>query len=139
MGFESGDVDMKIGIHTMVILPGVESKDFERIMIEEVFQVTANLPGSVNRGGISTIKSQHLLKDEADDRRYLWLIKDSEALSSRSTPEWIHGMYDSVQEKLGAICKLESSNSFDIMDGFEIGQRDSLGCPFQSHRTGREL
>lgn len=139
MRFESGDVDMKIGIHTMVILPGAESKDFERIMIEEVFPVTANLPGSVSRGGISTIKSQHLMKDEADDRRFLWVIKDIEALSSRSTLEWIQEMYDSVQEKLGAICKLESSKSFDIIDGFEIGQRDSLGRPFESHRTGREL
>ena len=131
---------MGIGIHTIVLLPGVESENFEQFMIKEVFPRTAELPGSVNREGVSAIKSQHLLKSEVDDRiMYLWLIKDSGALSSRSTGDIINSMYDIVRDKLEAFGTRESSSTYVVIDSLDIGPRDSIGRPLGSPKSGSDI
>ena len=131
---------MGIGIHTIVLLPGVESENFEQFMIKEVFPRTAELRGSVNRGGVSAIRSQHLLKSEVDDRiMYWWLIKDSGALNSRSTGDIINSMYDIVRDKLEAFGTRESSSTYVVIDSLDIGPRDSTGRPLGSPKSGSDI
>lgn len=130
---------MRVGIHTIVLQPEVDSSQFEQIMIEDVFPIAANTPGTVNRGGISAIKSQHLLKNEAEKGKYWWLIKDSEAMSSRSTQEIIQQMYDTVREKLEGLAALESSDAFIVASSYDLGERDSLGRPVGLPITGSDL
>ena len=130
---------MKVGIHTIVLRPEVKGSYFEQVMLEEVFPVAADTSGTVNRGGLSAIKSQHLLRNEADKDRYWWLIKDSEAMSSRSTQDIIQSMYATVREKLDVLAILESSAVFIATSSFDIGERDSLGRPVGLPITGSDL
>jgi hypothetical protein len=130
---------MQIGIHTLVLHPEVDSQAFEALIVSKVFPLTAELPGSVNRGGVSAIQSQHLLKSESDNRTYWWLTKDSEALSSRTTFELIQSMYESVSEQLEPFCKLQSTTVFAVIEGLEVGPRDSLGRPLGKQTTGSDL
>ena len=50
-------------------------------MASEIFPDAAETPGSVNRGGQSCIRSQHLLRA---DGAYLWLVKDIGVFSAPS-------------------------------------------------------
>jgi hypothetical protein len=130
---------MRVGIHVMVLYSGVEASDFEQVMVDDVFPRAAVTPGTVNRGGMSAIKSQHLLRSEEEKGKYWWLVKDSGALSSRTTGEIIQKMYETVRDKLDTLAIIESSTSFDVTNSFEIGERDLLGRPVGLPTSGSEL
>jgi hypothetical protein len=130
---------MRVGIHTMVLRPGVEATEFEQVMTKDVFPAAADTPGTVNRGGVSAIKSQHLLRSEDEKGRYWWLVKDSEALSSRGTGEIIQSMHATVRDKLDALATIESSTVLDVASSFDIGERDELGRPVGLPTFGSDL
>ena len=129
---------MKVGIQILKLRSGVEGSEFERVMIEDVFPAASRTP-SVNRGGVSAIRSQHLLRSEEEEGKYWWLVKDSEALSSRSTQEIIQSMYAEVRDKVDALATLESSVAFDVTSSYDLGELDSIGRPIGLPRVGSEL
>ena len=130
---------MKVGIQIFKLHSGVEGSDFERVMIEDVFPTASRTPGTVNRGSVSAIRSQHLLRSEEEEGKYWWLVKDSEALSSRSTQDIIQNMYAEVRDKVDALATLESSIAFDVTSSYDLGELDSIGRPVGLPRVGSEL
>src|SRR5262245_33877671 len=103
--FEEGlHMSGQLGIHTLALQTGADPEKFEGYMTGEAFPTAAEAPGSVSRGGQSTIKSQHLLKSgnesESEATEYLWLVKSSGVFSADLFARVFDRMYEEVREKL---------------------------------------
>jgi hypothetical protein len=125
-----------VGIHRMVLREGVAAADFERLVAEEVLPAAADTPGSINRGGQSSIKSLHLLQDEG---QYLWLVKSSGAFSPHLFARVFAAMYDEARQRLDRLVTLESSVVFSVVDSFDAGPRDQMGRPTGLPQRGTDL
>lgn len=128
-----------VGIHTIKLLPGVENARFEKFMTEEAFPAAADAPGSVSRGGRSTIQSQHLLRSGEDQSVYLWMVKNSGVFTADLFERVVDSMYDGVREQLEALATRQSSAIFELVDSFEAGPRDSLGRPTGNPVRGGDM
>jgi hypothetical protein len=117
------------GIHKLTLLSGANREEFEKFMSGEVIPTAAEVSGSVNRGGRSAIKSQHLLKAEGDSRDYLWIVKDSGAFDSGLFTGVFERMYEEAREKLQSFTTRESSIAFLVLDSFDAGPRGVTGRP----------
>jgi hypothetical protein len=129
---------MQVGIHVLVLRPGVESGEFEQAMLRDLFPRAAETPGTVNRGGVSTIKSQHLLQS-SEEGKYWWLVKNSEALSSRTTGDILEAMRVVVGDRLDTLATVESSIVLNVAGSFEVGERSALGRPLGLPTFGTDL
>jgi hypothetical protein len=124
-----------IGLHCVRLLAGVDGAEFERVMIAEVLPAAADVPGSVNRGGVSVIESQHLVKS-ADGAEYLWLVKATDAMGSTSFSRAFDRMYDDHRETLERFAERLSSTLFTVLAGHDAGTRDVMGRTVGPPRTG---
>ncbi len=131
---ESHPISQTVGIHTLVLRSGMSSGDFEKFMTEQAFPTAAEVPGSINRGGQSSIKSQHLL---AGDGQYLWIVKGSGLGTDFSTA--FNRMRDDLLSKLQAFGSVKSSTIFAVLSSFEVGQRDQQGRPQGRPQRGSDL
>ena len=127
------------GIHRVTLLSEEKREDFERFMTEGAFPIAAETPGSVNRGGQSSIKSQHLLRSEGTPGEYLWFVKASGVFGLESFTRVFNRMYDEVREKMEAYAIHESSIIFVVVDSLEVGPRDHSGRPIGSPKRGSDI
>jgi hypothetical protein len=127
-----------VGIHTLVLLPDAEAAYFEKFMQAQAFPIAAEVPGSMSRGGVSAIRSQHLLRS-AGDGEYLWIVKYSGGMSAGLFPDIVHNMYESVRPQAETFATLKSSIVYEIVDSFDLGPRSSLGRPLGEPVRGAVL
>lgn len=130
---------MHVGIYTLMLRAGAEADQFEKVMTEEIFPAAAETPGTMNRGAVSSIKSQHLLKSTEEKGKYWWLVKDSRALSSLSTTRLLQRILETVQRELDPLVTVELSATFEVISSYEVGERDTSGRPIGLPTTGNEL
>lgn len=127
---------MIVGIHRIALRQGIAAEDFESFMANDVFPAAAETPGSVNRGGQSSIKSQHLLRADGE---YLWLVKGSGAFDEPLFAGVFARMFDEVRERLERFGRRESSTLFTVIDSLDVGPRDELGRPTGDPLRGDDL
>jgi hypothetical protein len=118
-----------VGIHVLVLKTGVSADEFAAVFNEEIFPAAAETPGSVNRGGRSTIGSQHLLKPAGGAADYLWLVKSSGVFDSNLFERVLGRMYDEALPKLEAFCERRSSVVYTQVNSYDAGPCDELGRP----------
>jgi hypothetical protein len=118
-----------VGIHTLILKTGVSADEFAALFNEKIFPAAAETPGSVNRGGQSTIESQHLLKPTGGAADYLWLVKSSGVFDSNLFETVLGRMYDGALPKLEALCERGSSVIYTQVNSYDAGPRDQLGRP----------
>jgi hypothetical protein len=124
-----------VGIHSFALTAGVHEQEFERFMIEQVLPAAAEVPGSVNRGGTSSIKSQHLL-ESSDGSGYLWLVKASGVFTRDLFERVFQRMYEDLRTEIERFCSRESSKIFSVRSSFDAGPRDKLGRPLGEPERG---
>ena len=118
-----------IGIHILILKTGVSTQDFEALFKEKISPKAAETPGSVSRGGRSTIASQHLLKPTGGAADYLWLVKSSGAFSPDMFETVFQRMYDEALPLLEAVCERRSTVVYIQASSYDAGPRDTLGRP----------
>jgi hypothetical protein len=118
-----------VGIHVLVLKTGVSADEFAALFNEEILPAAAETPGSVNRGGRSTIDSQHLLKPAGGAADYLWLVKSSGVFNSNLFETVLERMYDEALPKLETVCERRSSVLYTQVNSYDAGPRDALGRP----------
>lgn len=116
------------GIHTFTLSTAQEKEKFEDFMIKEAFPMAAEIRGSVDRGGRSAIRSQYLIKVE-DSSDYLWLVEASGVFESHRFVHVFNNMYQTVADKMETFGVRKCSTTFEVVGGFDVGPRDSLGRP----------
>jgi hypothetical protein len=121
---KGGSMSQYGGIHTFVLHPGADPEAFEAFITEEVFPTAADTPGRVNRGGRSSIQSQHLLKVQGNSLEYLWLVKASGVFDMHLFSGVFDRMYGEVQEQLETFGTRRSSTTFTVVGSFDDGPRD---------------
>jgi hypothetical protein len=125
-----------VGIHSLELHPGIGPVEFESFMTDRVFPISADVPGSVNRGGRSAIRSQHLLKSHLD-AGYLWMVKASAAFGPERFSAVFHRMYDDLQGEIGGFASHRSSALLFVGGSFDAGPRDLLGRPIGEPERGQ--
>jgi hypothetical protein len=118
-----------IGIHTLILKGGISAQDFEALFEEQFLPVAADTPGSVNRGGRSTIASQHLLKPAGGAADYIWMVKSSGVFPPDSFETVLQRMYDEAIPSLDAMCEKRSTVVYTQATSYDAGPRDALGRP----------
>lgn len=127
------------GIHTILITPETDQKMFEAFMLNEVFPITAEVPGSFSRSGQSAIQSQHLLKLAGNSRTYLWLIKASGVFDMPLFTRVFHDMYGAIHEKLSTFGTCTSSMTFAVAGSYDAGPRFLSGKPVGEPQRGIDV
>jgi hypothetical protein len=137
-----------VAIHRIALHAEADREQFERFMLEQAFPATAETPGSVSRGGKSTINSQHLLRggerDGDDDAgggagEYLWIVKSSGVFSAGLFAQVCQRMAVEVRADLEAFGAVESTTLYQVVGSFDAGPRDNMGRPVGPAQRGSEL
>jgi hypothetical protein len=115
-----------VGIHQLELREGADREEFEGVMTDVVFPVAAETPGSVTRGGRSTIRSQHLLRAEANGS-YLWMVKSTSAFSPTSFERVFRRMVEEARATIGPYADDGASDLMVVDAAFDAGPRDVMG------------
>jgi hypothetical protein len=124
-----------VGIHLITLTAGVHEQEFDCFMTEQVLPTAAEVPGHTNRGGTSSIKSQHLLAS-SDGSGYLWLVKASGVFTRDAFERIFQRMYEDRRTEIERFGSRESSKSFSVRSSFDAGPRDHLGRPLGEPERG---
>ena len=128
-----------VGIHAIVLRTGVDGKKFENFMTEEAFPTAAEVPGSVNRAGHSSIESQHLLKNDGEAKEYLWLVKSTGVFDLEEFSRVFNNMFEEVREKLEGLATHKAASLFTVVASLDVGPRDELGRPRGGPTRGSDI
>jgi hypothetical protein len=129
---------MMVMIVSLKLLPEAKAEDFERVMTEEIFVAAANTPGSVNRAGRSSIRSQHLLSSEGAETDYLWLTKGAVSFNSmlRTTAQ---RMLEEARERLETFVTIVGSTSYLVTSSLEVGPTNMYGKGIDAPTRGSTI
>ena len=125
-----------VGIHAMERLPDVSAEDFESVMAGEIFPAAAETPGSVSRGGQSTIERQYLLRESEADRKYLWVVESSGVFSEDLFARVFDRMYEDSRERIDGLATHVDAKILDAVGTFAAGPRDELGRVIEQPPNG---
>jgi len=55
--------------------PEIDRADFERFMLKELFPVFKHSFGNLTRKTIAVLEEQHLLKEQQNQGKYIWVAR----------------------------------------------------------------
>lgn len=88
-----------VGVHRLVLLPGVEDGQFEDLMLEEVFPAPSDGKSPTRAGGVT---GQFLLRGSIGSRadRFLWAIEWNGIASTLDMLRQFESIYEDALERL---------------------------------------
>jgi hypothetical protein len=139
MAQDTADRDgMMVMVVSLKLLPEANAEDFERAMTDEIFVAAANTPGSVNRAGRSSIRSQHLLLSESSETDYLWLTKGQVSFNSMFRTA-AQRMLEGARERLETFVTILGSTSYLVTGSLEVGPTNMYGGGIDAPTRGSTI